>query len=199
MRRVGLTGGIGCGKSLVAGLFAAQGVPVLDADAITRELQEPGHELHAAIVSHFGPGVLDARGHLDRGALRARVFADPTEREALEQLVHPAVRATLETRLAALPESPPYALIVVPLLFEAGWEGDFDYIITVHSEPEEQIRRVGQRDGRSPAEVQAVMATQLTPDERRARADAEILNTRDTSEADLHRQVTELDHRLRGM
>ncbi|WP_018876469.1 dephospho-CoA kinase [Thioalkalivibrio sp. ALE31] len=199
MLRVGLTGGIGCGKSRVAGLFASLGVPVLDADAINRELQTPGHDLYAAIVNRFGPGVLDALGHLDRGALRSRIFADPGERQALEALVHPAVEARIEEDLAALPSDTPYALIVVPLLFEAGWENRFDHVIVVHCEPHEQIARVTQRDGRSSAEVEAILAAQMNPEERRLRGDSEIRNREATTEADLANQVAERDAALREL
>ncbi|WP_018174834.1 MULTISPECIES: dephospho-CoA kinase [unclassified Thioalkalivibrio] len=199
MRRVGLTGGIGCGKSRVAGLFASLGVPVLDADRITRELQEPGHDLHAAIVQQFGPGVLDARGRLDRGALRTRIFAQPDERKALEALVHPAVHAELERRLRDLPDTNGYALIVVPLLFEAGWEHEFDPVIVVDCEPEEQLERVTHRDGRTPAEVQAIMDCQLSPDERRQRGDRVITNDRTTTDEDLRQQVSGLHDELRAV
>ncbi|MFO7954037.1 dephospho-CoA kinase [Thioalkalivibrio sp.] len=199
MLRVGLTGGIGCGKSRVAGLFASHGVPVFDADTINRELQAPGHDLYAAIVDRFGPGVLDARGHLDRGALRSRIFADPTERQVLEALVHPAVEQAIEERLAALPADVPYALIVVPLLFEAGWETRFDHVIVVHCEPAEQLARVTQRDGRSGAEVEAILEAQMNPEERRLRADSEIHNTEQTTEGELANQVAERDTALRQL
>jgi len=195
--RVGLTGGIGCGKTHVAELFAALGVPVLDADAITRELQAPGQELYAAIVDHFGPAILDARGRLDRAALRCRIFDNPQERRALEALVHPAVRRTLEEQLARLPASTEYALIVVPLLFEAGWEGDFHHVITVHCDPEDQVDRVVRRDQRSPEEVAAIIAAQMAPAERRRRADSEICNPAGTPEEALRARVAELDSLLR--
>lgn len=198
MLRVGLTGGIGCGKSRVAGLFASLGAPVLDADTLNRELQTPGHDLYAAIVDRFGPGILDARGHLDRGALRSRIFADPAERQALEALVHPAVEAAIEQRLAALPEeTTPYAVIVVPLLFEAGWETRFDHVVVVHCEPSEQIARVTQRDGRSSAEVEAIIEAQMNPNERRLRGNSEIRNTEQTTDAELAKQVAERDAVLR--
>ena len=199
MLRVGLTGGIGCGKSRVAGLFASHGVPVLDADSINRELQTPGHDLYAAIVDRFGPGILDARGHLDRGALRSRIFADPMERQALEALVHPAVEQAIEERLAALSADTPYALVVVPLLFEAGWETRFDHVIVVHCEPGEQVARVTQRDGRSSAEVEAILEAQMDPGERRLHADSEIRNTEQTTEAELANQVAERDTALRQL
>lgn len=197
MRRVGLTGGIGCGKSRVAGLFASLGVPVLDADRITRELQQPGHDLHAAIVHRFGPGVLDARGHLDRGALRARIFAQPVERKALEALVHPAVHAELERRLRELPDTSGYALIVVPLLFEAGWDSEFDQVIVVDCQPEDQLERVTQRDGRTAAEVQAIMDCQLSAAERRQRGDRVVTNDSTTTDQELRRQVSALHEQLR--
>ncbi|WP_018873054.1 dephospho-CoA kinase [Thioalkalivibrio sp. ALJ16] len=197
MLRVGLTGGIGCGKSRVGDLFASLGVPVLDADTINRELQAPGHDLYAAIIDHFGPGVLDARGHLDRGALRSRIFTDPGERQALEALVHPAVEAAIEERLARLPDRPAYALIVVPLLFEAGWEQRFDHVIVVDCDPFEQVERVSRRDGRSPAEVEAIIEAQMNREERRLRADSTIHNTGKTTDAELAQQVADCDARLR--
>ena len=197
MLRVGLTGGVGCGKSHVAELFATLGVPVLDADAITRELQAPGQELYAAIVDRFGPEVLDARGRLDRGALRGRIFHNPRERKALEALVHPAVQRMLEGQLAQLPATTEYALIVVPLLFEAGWECDFDHVIVVHCDPDDQIERVMRRDQRSRTEVEAIIAAQMEPAERRRRADSEIRNIAGTPEEELRLRVAELDTMLR--
>ncbi|WP_019626865.1 dephospho-CoA kinase [Thioalkalivibrio sp. ALJT] len=199
MLRVGLTGGIGCGKSRVGTLFSSLGVPVLDADTITRELQAPGHTLHAAIVHHFGPGVLDARGHLDRGALRSKVFTDPGERQVLEGLVHPAVRATIEERLAQLPNDTPYALVVVPLLFEAGWETHFDHVIVVDCDPSEQVARVRQRDGHSQADVEAIIEAQMNREERRRRADRTIHNTGTITDTELAQQVADCDAALRRL
>lgn len=198
MERAGLTGGIGSGKTRVAALFAELGVPVLDADRVTRELQEPGQPLHGAIVEHFGPGVLDPRGHLDRRALAARVFADPTEREALEAIVHPRVHREIHSRLEQYDTDAPYALIVVPLLFEAGWENDFVRVITVECTPEEQIDRVTRRDDRTREEVAAIMERQLGADERRRRADAWIDNRDAVDDRRLREQVLTIDRELRS-
>lgn len=199
MERAGLTGGIGSGKTRVAALFAELGIPVLDADRVTRELQEPGQPLHGAIVEHFGPGVLDPRGHLDRRALAARVFADPTEREALEAIVHPRVHREIHARLEHGDTDAPYALIVVPLLFEAGWEGDFVRVITVECTPEEQIERVTRRDDRTREEVAAIMERQLGAEERRRRADAWIDNRDAVDDGQLRAQVLTIDRELRSL
>ena len=197
MERAGLTGGIGSGKSHVAALFAEQGIPVLDADRVTRELQEPGQPLHGAIVERFGPGILDPRGHLDRRALAARVFSDAGERETLEAIVHPAVCNEIHARLEGEPSGAPYALIVVPLLFEAGWETDFFHILTVECTPEEQVERVTRRDGRTREEVRAMMERQLDSDARRRRADICIDNRDCIDDGQLREQVLAADRHLR--
>ncbi|PYG03086.1 MULTISPECIES: dephospho-CoA kinase [unclassified Thioalkalivibrio] len=199
MERAGLTGGIGSGKSRVAALFAEQGIPVLDADRVTRELQEPGQPLHGAIVEHFGPGILDPRGHLDRRALATRVFADSEEREALEAIVHPAVRDEIHARLKNSSREAPYALIVVPLLFEAGWETDFFHVLTVECTPEEQIERVTRRDDRTREEVRAIMERQLGTDARRRRADTCIDNHDGIDDRQLRDQVLAADRHLRTL
>ena len=111
---VGLTGGIGSGKTAVSEGFARHGVPVIDTDLIARELVEPGQPALAEIVNHFGPDCLDGEGRLHRARLRERVFADPTGRRQLEAILHPRIRALVRERVAAL--AVPYCLVVIPLL-----------------------------------------------------------------------------------
>jgi dephospho-CoA kinase len=174
MLKIGLTGGIGCGKSTVADLFAAKGVPVLDADAISRELVEPGQPALRAIVQHFGPEVL-VDGRLDRTLLRRLIFARPEARRWLESLIHPLVYETMAKRVAAL--CGPYCLLVVPLLLETGQRGFVDRLLVVDCPPDIQRRRVKARDGSDDAEVDRILATQMSREERLAAADDIIENS----------------------
>ncbi|CAL1239164.1 dephospho-CoA kinase [Candidatus Methylocalor cossyra] len=173
MLKIGLTGGIGCGKSTVAALFQALGVPVLDADQIARELVEPGQPALEAIVNHFGPGIVVA-GKLDRARLRQLVFAAPEQRRWLESLLHPLIYAELERRLASL--SGPYCLLVIPLLLESGRRSFVDRVLVVDCPEPVQRQRVKSRDGMSDAEVDRLLAAQLGREERLRAADDVIEN-----------------------
>lgn len=174
MLKIGLTGGIASGKTETARRFAALGVPVLDADEIARAVVAPGCEALAAVVAAFGRGVLRPDGTLDRRALRARVFADPGDRKRLEAIVHPRVRAVLETRLAQV--KAPYAVIVAPLLVESGLAGEMDRVLVVDCPESLQISRLVARDGESPATAHAMLAAQATRDQRLAAAADVIVN-----------------------
>lgn len=191
MLSVGLTGGIGCGKSTVARTFAALGVPVIDADLIARELVRPGSPALAAIVRAFGPGVLTVSGELDRRALRERVFRDPEARARLEALLHPLVREAIAARRREI--RAPYCLIVVPLLIEAGMTDLVDRVLVVDCDPEQQLKRVCARDGVEPAQVRAIMQAQADRGTRLAAADDVIENR--GSEAELERSVRALHRR----
>lgn len=169
MFSIGLTGGIGCGKSAAAQAFADLGVPVLDADQIARELVTPGSPALAEIVAAFGPGTLTREGTLDRRALRERVFADPSARKRLEGILHPRVRHELISRRAQL--QGPYCVLVIPLLFEAGLEGLVDRVLVVDCSEAQQRSRVAARDGVPPAQVEAIMKSQVSRSTRLARAD----------------------------
>jgi dephospho-CoA kinase len=172
---VGLTGGIGSGKSAVADLFAARGVPVVDADAIAHALSRPGQPGHAAVVAAFGPEALAPDGTLDRAALRRAVFADPAARARLETALHPLIRAEARRLIAAW--TAPWGLVVVPLLLERGGFGDVvRRVIVVDCPEDEQVRRVVLRSGLPAAEVRAILAAQLPRAERLARADDVIDN-----------------------
>ncbi len=175
--RIGLTGGIGSGKSTVARLFAARGVPLIDTDRIAREVVEPGQPAHREIVAAFGPEVAGPDGRLRRDVLRARVFADPAARRRLEAITHPRILAAVEARAAAL--AAPYCIVDVPLLVESGLRPGFDRVLVVDCEESEQIRRVVARDALTAAEVEAIMRTQARRRDRLAAADDVIRNDGD--------------------
>ena len=169
MLKIGLTGGIGSGKSTVAERLAALGAGVIDTDLIARELTEPGTPTLARIATEFGPQILAADGTLNRAALRQRVFLDPTARARLESILHPAIRARMLERTAAL--QTPYAVLAVPLLFETGQDSLMDRVLTVDCPEEIQIARVQQRNGLARDEIVRILASQIPRAERCARAD----------------------------
>lgn len=172
---VGLTGGIGSGKSAVAARFRALGIRVVDADQAARAVVEPGTPALAAIAEHFGAGVIQADGTLDRAALRRLVFDDAEERRWLEQLLHPRIGEWLRARLAEAPG--PYAILESPLLFEGTQHRMVQRSLLVDVPEEVQVARAAARDGNSPEQIRAIMAAQLSRDERRARADDCIDNS----------------------
>jgi dephospho-CoA kinase len=171
---VGLTGGIASGKTTVADLFVQRGVPLVDADVSAREVVSPGSQGLAAVVEAFGTEVLAADGHLDRRALRQRVFADPQERRRLEAILHPLIRQHLQDSLRAL--SGPYALLVAPLLLEGELSKTVHRVLVVDVPEEMQIRRVMMRDGSSRQEAEAILNAQMSRQERLRRADDVIVN-----------------------
>jgi dephospho-CoA kinase len=189
---VGITGGIGSGKSAVAALFAARGIVEVDTDRIAHRLTAPGGAAIPDLVAAFGAGVLDPLGALDRSAMRQRVFADPGERRRLEAILHPAIRreADLECRAA---ESP-YAVLVVPLMAETWASGDYrqrcQRILVVDCNEATQVRRVMARNAMSEAEVRSVLAAQASRAGRLAIADDVISN--DGRREDLEPQVARL-------
>jgi dephospho-CoA kinase len=186
---VGLTGGIGSGKSTVSAGLAARGALVIDADAITRELQEPGTEVFDRIVERFGPGVLGAGGRLDRPALAAVVFNDPGARRDLEAIVHPAVALESQRRIAALGGEADVVVYDVPLLVEAG-RGGFDVVVVVDVDPEVAVRRLVDGRGMAEADVRARIASQAGRQARLAVADRVVDNSGGLD--DLERQLDEL-------
>lgn len=175
MLTVGLTGGIGSGKSTVAECFARLGVPVIDTDVIARELTAPGMPALADIRTAFGEGVMTA-AELDRAALRQRVFADDTARRQLEAILHPRIRAAVEHRLREL--DAPYALIVIPLLVETqGYRALLNRVLVVDCPEDLQIARVTARSGLTRAEVESILRAQAPREARIAAADDVIANT----------------------
>ncbi len=186
---VGLTGGIGSGKSAAADCFAALGVGVVDTDAIAHELTAAGGAAMPALVAAFGADVAMADGALDRSRMRRLVFADPTARGRLEAILHPLIR-TLSAERCRLAGSP-YVILAVPLLVESGsYRERCDRIVAVDCPESLQISRVMARNGLSEAEVRAIMATQASRAERLAVADDVIANDGDL--ANLEMQVGEL-------
>ncbi len=172
---VGLTGGIGSGKSTVAELFAARGAMVVDTDAIAHELTAPGGAAIAAIRAGFGDGVIRPDGALDRDAMRERVFDDPAARHRLEAILHPMIRAESRRRLELA--DGPYALLVVPLLVESGDRaGGVDRILVVDCPVEVQVERVMRRSGLTRDRVATVLAAQASRAQRLAAADDVIDN-----------------------
>lgn len=173
---IGLTGGIGSGKSTVADLFAHSGAAVIDTDLIARQLVTPGSPALAEIRAAFSDAVLDSAGKLDRAGLRRLVFADDTARRRLEAILHPRIRSDVKHALAEV--QAPYAVVVIPLLIETGGYRDMlDRVLVVDCPETLQIERVMARNGLSAEDVRAIMATQASRAERLAAADDVIENT----------------------
>ena len=183
--RIGLTGGIGSGKSTVSALLAARGAVVIDADRIAREVVEPGTPGLAAVVDAFGADVVTADGSLDRPALAAVVFGDPEARKRLDGIVHPLVRSRAAELASAAPED---AVVVhdVPLLVETGQAGSYDLVLVVEADPETRVSRLVRR-GLTADDARARMAAQATDEQRRAVADVVLDNS--GTEAELAAQV----------
>jgi len=169
--QVGLTGNVASGKSTVARRWAQAGVPVVSADELARQVVEPGSEGLARVVESFGEGVLTEAGELDRAALRARVFANPTERSRLEGLLHPLIARRREAWVAER-GARGHRLVVseIPLLFEAGLEDAVDRIVLVDAPREERLRRLVEDRGLDPAEAGRILDAQMDPAAKRSRA-----------------------------
>jgi dephospho-CoA kinase len=176
MLRVGLTGGIGSGKSTVARRLAEHGAVVIDADRLAREVVEPGTEGLAEIVEAFGDGVLDEHGALNRAALAGKVFIDETARRTLNGIVHPKVGARTAELIAA---APPEAIVVhdVPLLVENGLAPAYHLVLIVHAEPGQRVRRLVEARGMGEDDARARIAAQTSDEQRRAVADVWLDNT----------------------
>jgi len=172
---IGLTGGIGCGKSTVADLFAARGAAVVDTDQIAHALTAPGGAAMPALVEAFGPGYATADGALDRARMRALVFADPDARARLEAILHPRIREA--TASAALLAAGPYVIFVVPLLIESGsWRERVARVLAIDCPEATQVARVMARNHLTEDQVRAIMAAQVTRARRLEAADDVILN-----------------------
>jgi dephospho-CoA kinase len=174
--RIGLTGGIGSGKSTAARRFAELGALVVDSDLIAREVVEPGTPGLAAVVEAFGPSVLGADGRLDRPALGALVFADPGQREKLNGILHPLIRARTVEIIAA---APPGTVVVqdVPLLVETGQAASFDLVVVVEAPPDVRVERLARTRGMREEDARSRIASQADDETRRAAADVLLTNT----------------------
>ncbi|MGI6236899.1 MAG: dephospho-CoA kinase [Candidatus Excrementavichristensenella sp.] len=175
--RLGLTGGMGCGKSTVAGLLAGMGATVLDADAISRELTAPGGASLPAIRVHFGPEVFRSDGSLNRAALATRIFQDTKERRALEEIIHPTVQSELIARIEAAEKAGARLLVLdVPLLFECGLDVLCDQVWVVTLPQDVQLLRIQARDGISREQAMTRIASQMPLAEKERRAHRVIDN-----------------------
>ncbi|GGI04457.1 dephospho-CoA kinase [Egicoccus halophilus] len=171
MYLVGLTGGIGSGKSTVARRLTELGVPVIDADRVAREIVEPGEPALDALVEHFGPQILRDDGGLDRSGLAAVVFADDEARHALDRLMHPRIAARIAERIAALVAGveggvPPLVVVDHPLLIETGQQGRFDAVVVVVAPEELRVRRLVEQRGLEEADARARIAVQCSDADR---------------------------------
>jgi dephospho-CoA kinase len=194
---VGLTGGIGSGKSAVADLFAELGVAIIDTDRISRELTGPGGAAMAAIRAEFGDTVVRSDGSLDRAQMRGLVFANDIARKRLEAILHPMIRAEAERRLAAV-QGDAYAMLVVPLLVETGaYRKLIDRVLVVDCDEASQLRRIVSRDGLDEAQARAILAAQASREQRLAAAD-DVLENQGPVEA-LCGKVAALHEKYRKM
>jgi dephospho-CoA kinase len=189
---VGITGGIGSGKSAVTDHLETLGITVVDADKVARVVVEPGTSGLAAITEHFGTDVLLANGGLDRAALRKIVFDNHNERKVLEEITHPRIRDEIIRQLSE--SSSPYVVLSSPLLLESGQNTLADYVVVVDVPEEVQLKRTMARDDNSEALVKQIMAAQLDRQTRLSRADASIMN--DTSLEELYEHVEALHEDL---
>lgn len=179
---VGVTGGIGSGKTAVTDRFGALGITIVDADLASRAVVEPGRPALAAIADHFGAEILTAEGALDRRALRDIVFSNPEERRWLEQLTHPLIAAEIDEQLRAATSA--YAILAHPLLLETGSQGRCQRVLVIDVPVDTQIQRTMQRDGSDRTQVEAIIAAQISREQRLAAADDVIVNDRKLSYLD---------------
>jgi len=197
MLRVGLTGGIGCGKSTVAALFAALEVPVIDTDVIAHQLTGIGGVALPEIEAGFGTDALLADGTLDRGSMRRRIFADAIARVKLQAILHPLILQTVQQQLQTISHAP-YVLVVVPLLLEMGnYHEIIDRVLVVDCSEAQQIDRVTLRNGLSPSEIKAIIATQCSRSTRLAGAEDVLINTGNITH--LHEQIATLHHKYQEL
>jgi dephospho-CoA kinase len=177
---VGLTGGIGSGKTTVANLFAAHGASVIDTDLIAHQLTAPGGAALAQITAQFGPTFLLPDGSMNRPMMRDQVFSDPHAKKKLEAILHPLIG--IEVAQAACTATGPYLIYVVPLLVESGkWRDRVARILVVDCSEALQVARVMQRSALSESQIRAIMATQATREQRLAAADDVVINDADTT------------------
>ena len=193
--RVALTGGIASGKSTVADMFAALGVPIIDTDVIARELVQPGQPALDEIRNRFGNEVIDDTGNLDRRALRNMVFADENARLDLEAILHPRIGA--ETRRQADAAEGPYQIIVVPLLVGSPLTQFVDRVLVIDCDEELQLQRLLARDTETVEQARRILSAQASREARLAIADDVISNNRGLDET--QRQVRELDKTFRHL
>lgn len=197
---IGLTGGIGSGKSTVSQHFETLGVPVIDADQLTRACVAPGQPALAEIAEQLGIEFITPEGELDRRRLRKQIFTHPEQRKTLEAILHPRARDVASQQLAALrdsPNPPAYVILSVPLLIESGWTDLVQRVLVVDVDPALQRQRASARDSLNPEQIEAAMRSQVDRDTRLAAADDIIRNDGDlpalqSQVARLHQQYLQL-------
>jgi dephospho-CoA kinase len=177
MKVLGLTGGIGSGKSMVASMFAQLGADVIDADRLARDVVEPGQPALQEIASTFGRDILLPDGRLDRGKLGRIIFADPVARGTLNAITHPRIRERMDAEIAARQSGPGVLIVDIPLLFENERTDRVETVIVVWVDTETQLRRLVERDELSEHDARQRIAAQMPLDEKRARADVVIDNS----------------------
>ncbi len=191
MLRIGLTGGIGSGKSTVAGLFQRLGATIIDADVIAHSITEPGKYAFESVVEHFGKGIVKADGTLDRLALRHIIFKNSDERKWLENSLHPVIREAMKEQINKADS--PYCVLVIPLLAESNKIDFLDRVCVIDVPEALQIQRVTGRDNLTEDDVKAIMASQASNEKRLSIADDVIHNDGDLNS--LKTQVAELNQR----
>ena len=195
MLKIGVTGGIGCGKSAVTDYLSGKGIVIADADQAAKVIVEPGQLALQTIVNHFGSQILLNDGTLNRRALRDIIFNDPEQRRWLEQLTHPLIIERLRQELAAAQS--PYVILVAPLLLEANLKGVVDRVLVIDIDPEQQIARTMARDGVSRAQVESILQAQASRTQRLSMAD-DIIDNSGSLDA-LHQQLDALHQRYLAM
>lgn len=193
--KVGLTGGIGSGKSEVTHRFEKNGIQIVDADVIARQVVEPGKAALAKIINHFGSDIVDPQGQLLRRKLREIIFSNPAEKSWLENLLHPIIRAEIIKQLDEATSL--YAILSSPLLLETRQDLLVDRILVVDASEELQLKRASQRDDNNLDQIKAIMKSQISREQRRSAADDLIHNHGDKKELD--EQVNNLHQRYLKM
>ncbi|GMQ90565.1 MAG: dephospho-CoA kinase [Gammaproteobacteria bacterium] len=191
MLRIGLTGGIGSGKSSAAAMFAKRGVPVIDADEIAGQLVAPGQPAYDQVVRFFGKEIVSDDGSIDRARLRTRVFDEPRLRHELEAIVHPRVRQQIQRQLRAL--NAPYCVLVIPLLLEANQQDLVDRVVVIDTGEDAQVQRVAARSSLTEPEIRKIIAAQIGRDARLRHAHEVITNDGDLEQ--LEEQIERLHQR----
>ncbi|TXH68204.1 MAG: dephospho-CoA kinase [Thiothrix sp.] len=198
MLKVGLTGGIGCGKSSAVAIFRSLGVPIVDADQLARAVVQKGEPALAQVAAVFGAEALTLEGELDRAWMRAKVFHDPSARAQLEGILHPIIHARIgQAMQSAFESGAAYVIVDVPLLVEQGYQSLFDRIVVVDCLPNQQLERVRARDKTADGQTQQIMQVQASR-ELRLQAANDILDNTSTKEV-LELQVNQLHKKFLGL
>lgn len=194
---IGLTGGIASGKSTITHLFNEHGIGHVDADQVARQIVAPGEPVLTQLIKRYGQSIVLPSGELDRAALRALIFNDPTERQWVEALMHPAIRERMFEQIAQ--QHGPYALLVVPLLLETGLDQCVDRVLVIDIPEALQRTRLKARDHSSDAQIDAILNAQLPRSARLSRADDVIDNRYAIDDPTLKQRIAELDHFYRQL